>query len=1730
MVKPWEISSKELQEWAGRYDAPAVLPRLVRRLLLATSPLDGIAMRADSGTRYEGWDGIVMSRGGTAFCPAGLSVWELSVEGKVRTKLDKDYEKRSRKPPEGVRPALTTYVAVTARTFKKGKADWANEKRAEGTWKDVRVLDADDLATWIEQAPAVARWFASREGLPAYEGKDLEAFLEAWRQRTSPPLPHALVLAGDRRLMLSDQLLAALSEPAGRPLLIRGRTREEALLFTAATLERAPGAEALLSRALVVETEEAWRWAIRVQAAEPLIVLPAFDKLDPGEAAAARVRVLLAGGPDAHERPGSTLTLEEQPWPALIGALRAAGWSEPDAARLVREAGGDLAMLQRRCGYIDVELPSWAKSSPRAEIMALLLAGAWVPTVEGDREVLRRLGGDPAVAEQLCTDLQAQGVMTRDVEHIARGSYRWTSPNGAWDLLARGLTDGHLNNFDEMVMGVLGAPDPAYELPKEERFMAEVKGKALPYSDALRDGLAGSVLMLSLQDRLFAEKRVGYRGSDRAERLVRALLRADKGWIAWASVSKLLPTLAEAAPKGFLDAVEASLDVGEKGVAHLLREENSLFGGAPHAGLLWALEMLGWHPEPGVRRRVVLVISRLDAMDPGGRLANRPLQSLDTLLRAALPASSTTVEERIALVREVLQKNPPTGRKLALGMLRNLRTGTLLHPGARPRCHQQWLPKDEPAEIDRADMDAQIRAVLQDLEEDAGTDPQRWVGFLEAALGGPEDVEEHVVGALARQQPHISDAEGRLRDALRRPLAYLEPEGTTHVRYRRLKDLYDSFDPPDLVHRHAWLFSPFPSLPGIMMEDLDESERRIRAERDKVITELWEQSGDRWAALARLTRAVATFEGGAQILGSALARTSFVKDIDARLLGDIEDDALAPLGDTADEALAPLVTGYGAIRAKDRGLKWTETFLKRLVESGRTEDAALIAAYAEDGRSVGYGGFWKMLETLGEPLLTAYWRAGPRIFGDLSLTDLQYAVEHLVAAGREDAAVENAGTRRRNTTGELALYVLEKYRARANARSNPRIAHHIEQLFERIDHDPPEGKDPLNDLAPLELFYLPILSQRSRPARYVSLSLAERPDSFVGLIAMLYRREGEEPPAEEDEARVQIAQTAYTLLEAWQGYPGEGLPDAQRDARLEAWAAEVLRKTQEDGRGPVGSFEVAKVLARAPRGSDGLWPCVAARNLIETGLYPELGDHLGTAERNRRGVTGRALGEGGVQERDTAEQHREAALRIEASYPRTAAMLDNLARRYDSEADRHDARARRFQIEHGEQPESEQDETPPTPPDAGAAQPRAFVSRIITAGVGPARRFDVPLKPRLNLLIGDNSLGKTFVLEVLWWALTGAWTDPKQQARPPARPRNGRGAQSASILAQAGGRTLQGSYDPAKERWKKKGTRALAPGLTVYARADGSFSVWDPIRNAKPADKTEQGLAKGYHFSPQELWYGLQARDKITPLCRGLLEDAVSWRSERRGAFERLQQVLDKFSPPEAPIRFGLPKRFSLRDARTYPTLDLGYEANVFAVHASAAVKRILGLAYALVWAVSEIQQAAPVAGAAPLNRVTMLIDEVEAHLHPRWQRAILPALLSVIDELGIKADVQLIVTTHAPLVLASVETLFDRDQDTLLEFEQEAGVKGNVVRVVEEPLERLGDANTWLMQRFGLKQPRSREAEKAIEQAAKAMEAPKLSKKEGRAIHEELRKVLGELDPFWVRWRFIAEKRGWVS
>ena len=85
------IDRNKLQSWADTRPSQSDLPRLVRRLILETTPgLVELGMPAGDGVAAGDWDGSVRTTEATAWVPDGLSVWELSVNSSPNAKADED--------------------------------------------------------------------------------------------------------------------------------------------------------------------------------------------------------------------------------------------------------------------------------------------------------------------------------------------------------------------------------------------------------------------------------------------------------------------------------------------------------------------------------------------------------------------------------------------------------------------------------------------------------------------------------------------------------------------------------------------------------------------------------------------------------------------------------------------------------------------------------------------------------------------------------------------------------------------------------------------------------------------------------------------------------------------------------------------------------------------------------------------------------------------------------------------------------------------------------------------------------------------------------------------------------------------------------------------------------------------------------------------------------------------------------------------------------------------------------------------------------------------------------------------------------------------------------------------------------------------------------------------------------------------------------------------------------
>ena len=428
-----------------------------------------------------------------------------------------------------------------------------------------------------------------------------------------------------------------------------------------------------------------------------------------------------------------------------------------------------------------------------------------------------------------------------------------------------------------------------------------------------------------------------------------------------------------------------------------------------------------------------------------------------------------------------------------------------------------------------------------------------------------------------------------------------------------------------------------------------------------------------------------------------------------------------------------------------------------------------------------------------------------------------------------------------------------------------------------------------------------------------------------------------------------------------------------------------------------------------------------------------------------------------------------------------------------------------------------------------------MIRHLCLRDVGPARELKFDFAPRLNVLTGDNGLGKTFVLDALWWAITTTWAGQKafpwrpvdgstsgsrsgpharstsgSRSGPHARSTSGDGsgrgdeASDARIIAEVATSMpgdpdvarleVRGRFEWGNQEWSRSDSWARgltkaepdtprppsASGLVVYARIDGSYAIWDAhYANGGVESFSEAAIV----LTDSELWDGKDVSDHEVAGGRrkvigGLIADWVNWQQRAKSPeFEALRRVLHALSSPDEPLVPAEPTRVHLRDRRDIPTLATSYGV-VPVTLASAGVRRALSLAYLLVWAWAEHKKAAKESRRSTTRDVVLLIDEPELHLHPAWQRVFLPAVLRAVGMVAPNAAVQVFTATHSPMVLASLESVFREKSDDLFVLERD----GSVVRANELPFGKEGDVSNWLASEvFGGVGGRSREAQLAI-------------------------------------------------
>lgn len=639
------ITRDQLASWADTPESKANFPHLISRLIRATTAKDTkVDIPWGSATYIGGWDGIVDSKEKTRYVPKGISLWELGTDRDPKKKADADYEKRTG-DPLGYTPHDATFVFVTPRTWTK-KEEWVSQKKEEKKWKDVIVYDGISLAQWLDEAPAVSRWFASQGYAGVYSSDGIitaDEYWEEWSCSGQLELTPDCVLAG--REVAREALIKLLE---GNPSIIgvRASTKGEAIAFILATMKAsAPElSDRFFSTTLIIDQEDRFR-SISLSMQHALNLIVRFDNAGLFSSAVGHGHhVLVPLGADDVFSP-DPITLPAVDRDALIEALEASGLSRSKASTLTKESGHDITILKKLLGFPSYGA-TWIKTQPIREIVPALLLGRWDESYPGDIELLEKLSGT-SYAKYKEVLAKWLNLPESPLKKIGE-TWRLTSPLDLWRSISVHLLERDFQLLEESFIQAYHSGNSVLESQMD---LLDDISKKRTYSDWVREGLVQSLILISIPQ-------VGVSLRDPqswVDRIIGGLLSKASGEM-WVSINRELPLIAEASPRVFLQSVSRSLSHQPAEIMDMFKEEPAFVGNVSHhTGLLWALEELAWMPL--YFKNACLLLHKLATLDPGGSLANRPLNSLKEIFKAWHHQTLASYEERVKVLKEMLPRN-----------------------------------------------------------------------------------------------------------------------------------------------------------------------------------------------------------------------------------------------------------------------------------------------------------------------------------------------------------------------------------------------------------------------------------------------------------------------------------------------------------------------------------------------------------------------------------------------------------------------------------------------------------------------------------------------------------------------------------------------------------------------------------------------------------------------------------------------------------------------------------------------------------------------------------------------------------------------------------------------------------------------------------------------------------------------------------------------------------------
>ena len=409
-----------------------------------------------------------------------------------------------------------------------------------------------------------------------------------------------------------------------------------------------------------------------------------------------------------------------------------------------------------------------------------------------------------------------------------------------------------------------------------------------------------------------------------------------------------------------------------------------------------------------------------------------------------------------------------------------------------------------------------------------------------------------------------------------------------------------------------------------------------------------------------------------------------------------------------------------------------------------------------------------------------------------------------------------------------------------------------------------------------------------------------------------------------------------------------------------------------------------------------------------------------------------------------------------------------------------------------------------------------IVTRLKLANLRAIEAAEFRFQPGMNLIVGVNGVGKTSVLDALGVCLSAVVKQAnKLRGRVEAFTaddiRIGAEALMVECDVRLGGREHGYLVHKPRKASAPQEKKAGHPREQVHATPERAEFVGEPPEPVAGNEAGPRPLAVLFSTNravPSERAPGKAVAAGGPP---GAFADAFANRELRLGEFAawmKVQEALKSERPAaarvlaacEAAVERFLPGYRNLRQEGAKPQLWIDRDSTPIPVRQLSDGERgslalVLDLTRRLAQASPELED--PSSGA----EAVVLIDEIDLHLHPRWQRQIVHNLT------GAFPRCQFIATTHSPQVIGEVP--YERIQiiadGQVYSPSHSFGVDSS--RVLEEIMEA---------------DPRTKEVQQLLTAISQAIGGQQFD--HGRQLLGMLVEQLGETDPEVTRLRTLLD------